>query len=110
MFGRYDPNRELVLYAEAWAKRIEMNMPVELVRQAAKQRYTDPVVNVAIRSDGSIESVTVVRTSGVAAIDEAIPRMVLGMVHLPFTPAMSRQYDVIEIRRSWHFDVAVRLY
>jgi hypothetical protein len=52
----------------------------------------------------------VVRTSGVAAIDEAIPRMVLGMVHLPFTPAMSRQYDVIEIRRSWHFDVAVRLY
>ncbi|OJV51427.1 MAG: hypothetical protein BGO22_11895 [Hydrogenophaga sp. 70-12] len=87
-----------------------MNMPVELVREAARQRYTDPVVTVAIRSDGTIESVTLVRTSGVATIDEAIPRLVHGMAHTAFPPAMARQYDVIEIRRSWHFDVAVRLY
>jgi len=27
-----------------------------------------------------------------------------------FPPALAGEYDVIEIRRSWHFDVAVRLY
>ena len=25
-------------------------------------------------------------------------------------PALSREYDVIEIRRTWHFDTAIRLY
>jgi hypothetical protein len=27
-----------------------------------------------------------------------------------FAPALAREYDVIEIRRTWHFEVAVRLY
>ena len=47
-----------------------------MVRDAAKRPHTDPLVTVAIRSDGSVESVTFVRSSGVAAIDEAIRRIV----------------------------------
>jgi hypothetical protein len=31
-------------------------------------------------------------------------------VQLPFPPTLERLFDVIEIRRSWHFDTAVRLY
>ena len=27
-----------------------------------------------------------------------------------FPPALLRDYDVVEIRRTWHFDTAVRLY
>jgi hypothetical protein len=30
--------------------------------------------------------------------------------YLAFPPALAREYDVIEIRRSWHFDMAVRLF
>jgi outer membrane biosynthesis protein TonB len=111
LFGRSDPNTELILYAEAWARKIEMNMTIEMVREAAKQPHTHPVVNVAIRSDGSVESVTIVLSSGVAAIDAAIPRIVHSQAHYQaFSPGLASQFDLIEIRRTWHFDVAVRLY
>lgn len=70
-----------------------------------------PLVTVAIRSDGSIESVSFVVSSGVAAIDEAITRIVHSQAPYPaFPPGLARDFDVIEIRRSWHFDMAIRLY
>jgi TonB family protein len=69
------------------------------------------VVTVAVRKDGSVESVTFVASSGVAALDEAIRRVVHSQEHYPaFPPALAREYDVIEIRRTWHFDMAIRLY
>ena len=50
-------------------------------------------------------------SSGVVEIDDAIRRIVHSHVHYPaFPPGLAREYDVIEIRRTWHFDVAVRLY
>jgi hypothetical protein len=111
LFGRSDANAEMVLYAEAWARKIELNMTMEIVRDAVRQPYTDPVVTVAVRSDGSVESVTFVLSSGVASIDDAIRRIVQSQVPYPaFPPPLAREYDVIEIRRNWHFDTAVRLY
>jgi TonB family protein len=69
------------------------------------------MVTVAIRSDGSVESVTFVVSSGVAELDEAIRRVVQNqMPYQRFSPALAREYDVIEIRRTWQFDVAIRLY
>ena len=69
------------------------------------------MVTVAIRSDGSVESIEFVLSSGAADVDEAIRRLVRSLEHYqPFPPELSRDYDVIEIRRTWHFDVAVRLY
>jgi hypothetical protein len=111
LFGRSDANTELVLYAEAWARKIQMNMTFDMVREAAKQPHTSPVVTVAIRSDGSVESVVFVLSSGVAAIDEAIPRIVHSQANYQaFPPGLASEYDVIEIRRTWHFDMAIRLY
>ena len=111
MFGRTDPNAELVLYAEAWARKIQLNMTFPMVREAASRPHTHPVVTVAIRSDGSVESVTFVTSSGVAEIDEAIRRIVQSQMPYPaFSPSLARQFDVIEIRRTWYFDTAIRLY
>ena len=111
LFGRTDPNPELIRYAEAWARKIELNMTIDMVREAVKRPYTNPLVTVAIRSDGSVESVTFVMSSGVPEIDEAIRRIVQSQVpYQSFPPALAREYDVIEIRRTWYFDVAVRLY
>ena len=111
LFGRSDANAELVLYAEAWARKIQLNMTFEMVREAAKQPHVDPLVTVAVRSDGSVESVTFVRSSGVAAIDDAVRRIVQSQVNYPaFAPALAREFDIVEIRRSWRFDMAVRLY
>jgi TonB family protein len=86
-------------------------MTLDMVRDVVKRPHTNPLVTVAIRSDGSVESVTFVMSSGVAEIDEAVRRIVESQLpYQPFPPALAREYDVIEIRRTWHFDVAVRLY
>jgi outer membrane biosynthesis protein TonB len=86
-------------------------MPFDMVREAAKQRHTDPLVTVAIRSDGSVESVTFVQSSGLAAIDDAIRRIVYSQApYQAFSAGLASEFDVIEIRRTWYFDMAIRLY
>ncbi len=111
LWGRTDPNAELVLYADGWARKIESNTLLDTVREVAKRPHTDPMVTVAIRSDGSVESVTFVLSSGVAEVDEAIRQIVQS--HVPyraFPPGLARDVDVIEVRRTWHFDIGIRLY
>jgi outer membrane biosynthesis protein TonB len=111
LWGRTDPNAELIQYAEAWARKIQFNTPVDVVGELAKRPHTNPMVTVAIRSDGSVESVTFVLSSGVAEVDEAIRRIVQSHEHYQaFSPGLAREFDVIEIRRTWYFDSAVRLY
>jgi len=111
LWGRTDPNVELVEYAEAWARRIQFNTGVDTVREVAKRPHADPMVTVAVRSDGSVESITFVVSSGVAEVDEAIRRIVESQKPYPaFPPTLAREVDVVEIRRTWYFDSAVRLY
>ncbi len=110
LWGRSDANVELVQYAEAWARKIQFNTPVDTVREVVKRPHTNPMVTVAIRSDGSVESVTFAVSSGVAEVDEAIRRIVQSHVPNPaFPPGLAREFDVIEVRRTWHFDTAIRL-
>ncbi len=110
LFGRADANADLVLYAEAMGRKIQMNMTFDMVREAVKQPHARPIVTVAIRADGSVEKVTFVVSSGVAALDEAIRKVVASQAPYPAFPlSVARQYDVIEIRRAWVFDTAIRL-
>jgi len=68
------------------------------------------MVTVSIRSDGSVESVTFVLSSGVAEVDEAIRRIVQSHVHYQAFPLeLAREFNVVDIRRTWHFDTAIRL-
>ncbi len=111
LFGHADPNAELVRYGEAWARKIQFNTPFDTVREVATHPHVDPMVTVAVRSDGSVESVTIVLSSGSTEIDEALRRIVQSHEHYQaFPPELARDYDVIEIRRTWYFDGAVRLY
>jgi outer membrane biosynthesis protein TonB len=110
LFGRTDPNAEVILYAEAWSRKIQLNPTFDMVREVAKQPHKDPLVTVAIRSDGSVESVTFILSSDVAALDDAIRRVVDSQKPYPaFPPNLASQFDVIEIRRTWYFDTAIRL-
>jgi hypothetical protein len=111
LWGRADPNVEVIRYAEAWERKIQSNTSADTVREVARQPHTHPMVTVAIRSDGSVESVTFVLSSGVAEVDEKIRRIVQSHQHYAaFPPALARDVDVIEIRRTWYFDASVRLY
>ena len=111
LFGRIDSNGELVKYAEAVSRKIHFNAASDTVFALAKQAHNPPMVTLAIRSDGSVESVTFVASSGVPAIDDAIRRIVQSQaLYPPFPPGLTRDYDVLEIRRTWHIDTAIRLY
>ena len=82
-----------------------------MVLEAAKQPHTNPIVKVAIRSDGSVESVIFDLSSGVPALDDAIRRIVDSQKpYRVFPPSLAGQYDVIEIRRTWYFGAAIRFY
>jgi TolA protein len=110
LFGRADSNQDIVLYAEALGRKIQLNMTIDMVREIANQPHTDPLVTVAVRSDGWVETITFVRSSGVPGIDEAIRRVIESQTpYQPFPPNLAREYDVIEIRRTWRFDTAIRL-
>ena len=110
LYGRANPNAELVQYAEAMSRKIEMNITIDTIRQTVKQAHVAPVVTVAIRADGSVEKVTFEVSSGVPAIDESIRNIVASQApYGAFPPALTRLYDVIEIRRTWIFDTAIRL-
>jgi outer membrane biosynthesis protein TonB len=111
LFGRSHPNVELIRYAEAWAQRFQFNTEVETIHEVAKRPHRDPLVTVAIRSDGSVESVTFELPSGVAEVDDAIRQIVERQKpYVAFPDALAREYDVVEIRRTWHFDTVIRLY
>jgi hypothetical protein len=110
LFGRADPDRDLVLYADAMSRKIELNVPIDMVREVVKQPHTQPMVTVAVRADGSVEKVTFEVSSGVPALDEAIRKVIASQApYGAFSPSLARQYDVIEIRRTWVFDYAIRL-
>jgi hypothetical protein len=111
LFGRIHPNVELIRYAEAWAQSFQFNTKVETIHEVAKRPHRDPLVTVAIRSDGSVESVTFELPSGVAEVDDAIRQIVERQKpYVAFPHALAREYDVVEIRRTWHFDTVLRLY
>lgn len=100
----------LRMYVDSWRWRIERNGALNYSPSAGWRARDYPVVTVAIRSDGSLESVLIHRSSGLREIDEAVQRIVrLYAPYSAFQPALARQFDVIEIRRVWNFDGPLRI-
>lgn len=98
-------------YAAAWVRKVEnigeMNFP-EVARRL--NLSTGPVLDVAIRADGTVQEIRVLRSSGNTELDQAAQRIVrLGAPYAPFPPALRQQYDLLRISRSWRFDPDGRL-
>lgn len=99
----------LRMYVESWRQKIERNGAMNFPKLIGDVRI-DPLVSVAVRADGSIEDVTIVRSSGRADTDDAVRRMVrINARYSAFPPAIAARYDVIEIRRIWTFDQVLKL-
>jgi protein TonB len=98
-------------YIAAWVRKVEqigeMNFP-DVARKL--NLSTGPVLDVAIRADGSLQDVRVIRSSGNAELDLAAQRIVkLGAPYAPFPSALRQQYDVLYISRPWRFEPGGRL-
>jgi TolA protein len=100
----------LKMYVESWRQKIERNGALNYPRSWADEVRIDPLVSVAVRSDGSIEDVVIVSSSGRADMDDAVRRIVrVNARYSAFPPQIAAKYDVIEIRRVWRFDDALKL-
>lgn len=96
---------QIATYLDGWKRRIErvgtLNFPNEARRRALSG---NPVLEVAIRADGTLEEVLVRRSSGHRELDSAA----VGIVRLaspfdPFPPAMRERYPVVRFAYEWQF-------
>ncbi len=100
----------LRMYIDSVRQKIERNAVLSISQLSVDVVRTDPIVSVAIRSDGSVEDVVILRSSGRADIDEFVRRVVrLNARYSAFPPNVAAHYDVIELRRVWRFAGALRL-
>jgi len=95
----------LARYVEDWRAKIErignLNYP-EAARSL--KLYGSLLLTVSIRSDGSVESVEINRSSGQRVLDAAAVRIVeMSAPFAAFPPDIKRDTDVLHITRTWMF-------
>jgi len=92
-------------YVEDWRLKVErvgnLNYP-EAAR--AQKLYGSLLLTVGIRSDGSLESIAVDRTSGQKVLDAAAAKIVeMASPYAAFPPDIRRDTDILYITRTWTF-------
>ena len=92
-------------YLGAWARKVERIGNLNYPQAARDQRmFGSLILHVAVRSDGSVEQIRVVRSSGYDLLDEAAVRIVeLAAPYAPFPPDIAAETDVLDIVRTWQF-------
>jgi len=92
-------------YVEDWRLKVErvgnLNYP-EAARQL--KLYGNLILTVSIRADGSVEKVTIDRSSGQKVLDAAATRIVeMAAPYAPFPPEIRRDTEILDITRTWTF-------
>ncbi|MFZ6801363.1 TonB C-terminal domain-containing protein [Undibacterium sp. Di24W] len=108
--GAYDKEVPLRMYVDSLKQKMERNGNLIYEKRSLSDIEHNVLINMVIRSDGSIEDVTIMRTSGNRAIDEKARNII--MANAPFSvfpPTLAAKYDVIEIQRVWSFGDRLRI-
>jgi protein TonB len=92
-------------YLESWRRKVEkignLNYPDEAKR---RKLYGNLLMHVAVRADGSVEKISVRRSSGHKLLDDAAVRIVrMAAPFAPFPPEIRDEVDVLDITRTWQF-------
>jgi len=96
---------QIASYLDAWKRRVEQVGTVHFPDEARSRSLSDnPVLEVAIRADGSLQQVLVRRSSGRRELDNAaISTVRLAAPFDPFPPAMRERYPVLRFAYEWQF-------
>jgi protein TonB len=92
-------------YVEDWRIKIERIGTLNYPQAARDQRIFGMLqLTVAIRPDGSVESVEINRPSGQPILDKAALRIVrLAAPFAAFPPDIAKDTDILSITRTWSF-------
>jgi len=92
-------------YMEAWRRKVERIGNLNYPREARELGlFGSLILHVAVRADGSLEGIRVVRSSGHEILDQSAIRIVeLAAPFAPFPPNIKRETDVLDITRTWQF-------
>ena len=93
------------VYMDAWRTKVERVGNLNYPEQAKRQNLSGSLVlDVALKPDGGIESINVIRPSAHKILDEAAIRIVrLAAPYAPFPPELRADYDLVHITRTWKF-------
>lgn len=94
-------------YVEDWRLKVERIGNLNYPEAARKEKlYGNLQLTVGIRSDGSLESIEINRSSGQKVLDEAainIVKLAGQNGFAPFPPDISQDTDILHITRTWVF-------
>ncbi len=92
-------------YMDAWRAKVERVGNLNYPEQAKRLGIAGSLVlDVAIRPDGSLQGVQVLRPSGQKVLDDAAVRIVeLAAPYAALPPDMRADVDILHITRTWKF-------
>ncbi len=95
----------IAAYLDGWKRRIEQVGTLNFPNEARRRTLSgNPVLEVAIRADGTLQEVLVRRSSGHRELDVAAVRIVrLASPFDPFPPAMRERYPLLRFAYEWQF-------
>ncbi len=98
-------------YKESWRRKVEKVGNINYPEQARTRHiYGELSLLVAINRDGSLDHVEVLKSSGYPVLDDAAVRIVrLAAPYAPFGDDL-KDYDQVEIIRTWRFEPTDKLF
>lgn len=92
-------------YMESWRARVERVGNLNYPEKARQLNLTGSLVlDVAIKPDGSVHNLNLVKSSGQKVLDDAARRIVrLAGPYDPFPPDIKKDVDILHITRTWQF-------
>lgn len=94
-------------YLNAWTQRIERTGNQNFPEAALQEKIFGSLrLSVLINSDGSVESVELLKPSGYPLLDQAALQIVrLAGPFDPFPPEIRKSADQLDIIRTWRFEI-----
>ena len=91
-------------YLEDWRRKVERIGAMNYPEEERGQFFGSLVLSVALRPDGSIDRIVIVRSSGNKILDDAAKRIVMmASPFAPFPPDIRKETDYLDITRTWKF-------
>jgi len=92
-------------YMEAWRAKVERVGNLNYPDEARRKNLTGSLIlDVALNADGSVNQITIRRSSGSKILDDAAIRIVeLSSPFAPFPDHIREETDILHITRTWQF-------